>query len=366
MPLTPQDRMFHLSLNVTDLSKSVDFYKRLLGVEPTKHLADYAKFELTDPPLVLSLEPGRTNGQQRVNHLGIRVAGAEVLRTFADYAQESGLNPQYLQGVESCYARQTKICVTDPDENLVEFYIVEADLEKATDARGKITAKSKVLSEPVQISWEHLLGTRIPSQIPLENCSAHEVRLRGTLNSKRDTVEMNHLFSEVKRVLRPDGELIVQLFVSDREITKKLPALPESAVLVEFIPTEVELIAMLKDAGFFGIMLQHLSQSALFQFDGAQMRELTVTAALKPIEEPSPDRHSVVYKGPFREITDDFGVRYERGARTLVKPEVFAKLSGSLLAENFIFLNEALPGPCAAPIIGVLRDGRTATVGAAY
>ena len=38
---------FHLSLNVTDLARSLDFYRVLFGMEPAKVRADYAKFELT-------------------------------------------------------------------------------------------------------------------------------------------------------------------------------------------------------------------------------------------------------------------------------------------------------------------------------
>ena len=48
---------FHLSLNVNDLEKAIGFYRLLFGVEPAKCYDDYAKFELADPPLVLSLEP---------------------------------------------------------------------------------------------------------------------------------------------------------------------------------------------------------------------------------------------------------------------------------------------------------------------
>ena len=48
---------FHLSLNVSDLDRSVQFFKTLFGTDPAKQRSDYAKFELLDPPLVLSLEP---------------------------------------------------------------------------------------------------------------------------------------------------------------------------------------------------------------------------------------------------------------------------------------------------------------------
>ena len=48
---------FHLGLNVADLDRAVAFYRTLFGIEPAKHFADYAKFEVQDPPLVLALNP---------------------------------------------------------------------------------------------------------------------------------------------------------------------------------------------------------------------------------------------------------------------------------------------------------------------
>ena len=56
LPTVPAVR-FHLSLNVSDLGRSVGFYQTLFGRPPAKRRDDYAKFELDDPPLVLSLEP---------------------------------------------------------------------------------------------------------------------------------------------------------------------------------------------------------------------------------------------------------------------------------------------------------------------
>ena len=61
---------FHLSLNVSDLTRSVAFFRTLFELEPAKLRADYAKFEANDPPLVLSLEPAREVGRGgALNHL---------------------------------------------------------------------------------------------------------------------------------------------------------------------------------------------------------------------------------------------------------------------------------------------------------
>ncbi len=63
---------FHVSLNVANLQKTLAFYRALLGVEPVKERADYAKFELADPPLVLSMRPCWAARGGAVNHLGFR------------------------------------------------------------------------------------------------------------------------------------------------------------------------------------------------------------------------------------------------------------------------------------------------------
>jgi catechol 2,3-dioxygenase-like lactoylglutathione lyase family enzyme len=52
-PVDASLRKFHASLNVSDLDRSVAFYRVLFGLEPAKVKSNYAKFELTEPPLVL-------------------------------------------------------------------------------------------------------------------------------------------------------------------------------------------------------------------------------------------------------------------------------------------------------------------------
>ena len=64
-------RKFHLSLNVSDLSKSVAFYQVLFGKPAAKHHADYAKFEVESPPAVFSLVPGRNGVGGALNHVGL-------------------------------------------------------------------------------------------------------------------------------------------------------------------------------------------------------------------------------------------------------------------------------------------------------
>src|SRR6516165_6645506 len=110
LPMTTSIR-FHLSLNVSDLGRSVAFYQALFGMPPVKRRDDYAKFELEDPPLVMSLEPSAAGAGGALNHLGFRMADSASLVAMQRRLGEAGISSRREEGVECCYARQTKFFV---------------------------------------------------------------------------------------------------------------------------------------------------------------------------------------------------------------------------------------------------------------
>jgi catechol 2,3-dioxygenase-like lactoylglutathione lyase family enzyme len=118
---------FHVSLNVGDLARSVDFYRALLGDGPVKAYADYVKFELDEPPLVMSLKPHRATKGGPLNHLGLRVRTAGELAAVQHRLEAAGYRTSRQDGVRCCYAHQTKFWVADPDETLWEVYVLHDD-----------------------------------------------------------------------------------------------------------------------------------------------------------------------------------------------------------------------------------------------
>ena len=119
---------FHASLNVSDLDRSVRFYAALFGVGPAKHYHDYAKFEIDDPPLVLSLKPKRACAGGPLNHLGLRLVSVEQLRAVQQRLKAVRARIGEQDDVKCCYARQTKLWITDPDETLWEVYVLHEDV----------------------------------------------------------------------------------------------------------------------------------------------------------------------------------------------------------------------------------------------
>jgi catechol 2,3-dioxygenase-like lactoylglutathione lyase family enzyme len=86
---------FHVSLRVKDLQKSIDFYRIFFGFQPIKQYADYAKFEVEEPPLVLSLIPGRLSTHAPLSGLLVHfldwVCASLSLKRVLDVVDHLGL-----------------------------------------------------------------------------------------------------------------------------------------------------------------------------------------------------------------------------------------------------------------------------------
>ena len=116
----------HVSLKVSNLEKSVAFYRAMLGTEPVKYKTDYAKFDLNNPPLNLTLEVSSSiNPGGTLSHLGIQVeSSADVKEAIARF-QQVGLATFEEKDRDCCYALQDKVWVTDPDGTRWEVFVVK-------------------------------------------------------------------------------------------------------------------------------------------------------------------------------------------------------------------------------------------------
>ena len=90
---------------------------------------------MSDPPVVLSLEPQQHASGGALNHLGFRVPTSAALVEMQHRLEAAGIATNREDGVECCYARQTKFWVKDPDQNLWEVYVLEADTEHRGQGR---------------------------------------------------------------------------------------------------------------------------------------------------------------------------------------------------------------------------------------
>ena len=186
-PEAIQQIKFHASLNVSNIEKSLEFYTALLGRPPVKAYHDYAKFEIDVPPLILSLKPKRACAGGPLNHLGLRYTSLEQLENVHERMKKVGARIGKQDDVKCCYALQSKLWITDPDETLWEVYVLHDDVPDWGEKHKKI----KLLSAPLKAFgikgvvrrwWNNSFGARpepkmprdpdadVESPIPAETC----------------------------------------------------------------------------------------------------------------------------------------------------------------------------------------------------
>jgi catechol 2,3-dioxygenase-like lactoylglutathione lyase family enzyme len=131
----------HVALNVSDVEESVKFYSAMFGVDPVKLKPGYAKFDIANPPLNLTLNfAGEIKGQGALNHLGVQVPGTEHVLEAKQRLERAGLATFDEMNTDCCYALQDKVWVTDPNGYRWEIFFV-----KVGDTRPDISMA------PVQI-----------------------------------------------------------------------------------------------------------------------------------------------------------------------------------------------------------------------
>jgi len=289
---------FHLSLSVTNVIQSTNFYELLFGISPARQAHDYAKFEVDEPAVVLSLVPGPVTPGGALNHVGLRMSDSDALVTIQRRLETAGYSTQRENNVACCYSRQTKFWVSDPDCTLWEIYVLEspnaisncaepaltqvAGMPEAVDNWGNIEGRST--RNPINASktgwqsWQHWLGQPIPETIPQADAILDEVRLEGAFNQLLPPGCLGRLLAEVRRVLKPGALLHVHGLVADRLLPSGRPSLPGPAALVERVPLATEPERCITAAGFVNVRQEPCREEPYFVVDGIGLRELKLTA----------------------------------------------------------------------------------------
>ena len=117
----------HLAINVRSVEQSIGFYKKMLGIDPSKVRTGYAKFDVQNPPLNLTLNQVPFTDRGALSHLGIQVASTDDVLAQRERWIEAGLITRDEMQTNCCYAKQDKTWVKDPDGNEWEVFVVLED-----------------------------------------------------------------------------------------------------------------------------------------------------------------------------------------------------------------------------------------------
>ena len=138
----------HLAINVRNVEQSIQFYRKLFGIEPSKVRTGYAKFDVHNPPLNFTLNEGPVMTRGALSHLGIQLRSTDDVLAVRQRWHEAGLLTRDEMQTDCCYAIQDKTWVRDPDGNEWEAFVVLEDnlAEAAPCACGDKVAETSSLT----------------------------------------------------------------------------------------------------------------------------------------------------------------------------------------------------------------------------
>jgi catechol 2,3-dioxygenase-like lactoylglutathione lyase family enzyme len=161
----------HLALNVKDVDTSIGFYRKLLGIEPSKVRTGYAKFDVQNPPLNLTLNQHAFNERGALSHLGIQVASTGDVLAIREQWAEAGLLTRDEMQTSCCYALQDKTWVRDPDGNEWEVFVVLEDNLAETAPCECATKLEDIASNTAALEAKTAAACCAPTPIGVTNAS---------------------------------------------------------------------------------------------------------------------------------------------------------------------------------------------------
>ena len=145
------------------------------------------------------------------------------------------------------------------------------------------------------------------------------------------------MIAEIFRVLKPGGRVAISDIVSDEAVPAHLqkdPHLWSGCISGAF--EEKAFMQAFLDAGFIGVSYDKWDSEPWQVVEGIEFRSVTLTA-WKPVSTAALDGgQAVIYKGPFKEVYDDYGRVYRRGDRVAVSERFFENLTQGAYKDQFI------------------------------
>jgi hypothetical protein len=143
-------KRFHVHLHVDDLGRSIGFYSKLFGSEPSRVEPDYAKWMLDDPALNFAIS---TRGERAgVDHLGIQVDDAEGLGELKARARAADLSLLDEGATTCCYARSEKHWITDPQGIAWEHFHTLGSIPVFHEARAADARQAACCTPEVRVA----------------------------------------------------------------------------------------------------------------------------------------------------------------------------------------------------------------------
>jgi len=171
--------------------------------------------------------------------------------------------------------------------------------------------------------------------IPAEDKSVDLVTSNCVINLSPDKAKV---FSEIWRILKDNGRLVVADIVADRPVPLNLQAHKDLwGECISGALSEAEFLAGLERAGFYGLAI--LRKTFWKEVEGYKFHSVTVRGfKFEKKAGCSFIGQKAIYRGPFKAAIDEEGHLFPRGEEVEVCTDTAAKLSGPPYAGQFAVL----------------------------
>lgn len=120
-------KRMHIHLSVESIDKSVAFYTKLFGAEPTVVKNDYTKWMLDDPRVNFAMS-SHEGAKRGIEHVGIQAKDSDELAEVYGRIADAGGAIFNEGSTTCCYAQSEKNWTADPDGLAWEAFLTHGDV----------------------------------------------------------------------------------------------------------------------------------------------------------------------------------------------------------------------------------------------
>lgn len=214
----------------------------------------------------------------------------------------------------------------------LDLEALDAELKRSpiTDAASFLAADQ--LAEELRVTRPLVATGTI--DVVVSNCVLNLVEPRAK----------QQMFGEIFRVLKNGGRAVISDIVSDEEVPEAMQNDPELwSGCISGALTEEGFLRAFEDAGFYGVQILKRDPEPWRTVEGIEFRSVTLEAFKGKQGACFDCNQAVIYRGPFKEVLDDDGHRFERGQRSAVCDKTFHLLRKAPYTGYFEFIEPRQP-----------------------
>lgn len=262
---------------------------------------------------------------------GGRVIGVDMTDDMLDLAKRNAPIVAEKIGYSNIEFRKGNIQDLKTDMGLVDDYLKD----------NPVTGSSSYAALKSQIQ-------KIGEESPMIGDNTIDIIVSNCVLNLVSDKEKKQLFNEMFRVLKVGGRIAISDIVSDEVSPEHLKAdekLWSGCISGAF--QESEFGELLEDVGFYGVTIDKFDDDPWQVVEGIEYRSMTVLA-WKGDEASALDKNqSVIYKGPWKEVTDESGRTFRRGKRMAVSDKTFNAMKNEPYLDHMVLIE---------PHVGVTED----------